>query len=109
MAEVRRRRFQGPLAVPLPYSSEFGAYGWVPRCLCTAYGKGSLYEGTEGELYDRSEDPGQRHNLWDDPARKHLKSGHLAQFNDSRSVPEPHFPALLWIGISKGHSRHLGM
>jgi arylsulfatase A-like enzyme len=38
--------------------------GW----LCTAYEPGPLYEGTEGELYDLSEDPLQWRNLWDDPA-----------------------------------------
>jgi len=36
--------------------------------LCSAYGKSSLYDGTEGELYDMNEDPGQVINLWDDPA-----------------------------------------
>ena len=28
------------------------------------------YDGTEGELYDHVEDPLQRTNLWDDPARR---------------------------------------
>ncbi|MGH9030182.1 MAG: sulfatase family protein [Acidimicrobiales bacterium] len=37
--------------------------GW----LCTAYEPGPLYEGTEGELYDLSEDPLQWVNRWDDP------------------------------------------
>jgi arylsulfatase A-like enzyme len=37
--------------------------GW----LCTAYEPGPLYEGTEGELYDLTEDPLQWVNRWDDP------------------------------------------
>lgn len=43
--------------------------GW----LCTAYRPCSLYEGTEGELYDLSEDPGALTNLWDDPSRQAIK------------------------------------
>jgi arylsulfatase A-like enzyme len=35
--------------------------GW----LCTAYEKSALYDGTEGELYNLTEDPEQRTNLWD--------------------------------------------
>ncbi|MDA0977435.1 MAG: sulfatase-like hydrolase/transferase [Proteobacteria bacterium] len=35
--------------------------GW----LCTTYEKSSLYEGSEGELYNLNEDPGQLHNLWE--------------------------------------------
>ncbi len=39
---------------------------WV----CTAYKPGTLYDGSEGELYNLAEDPLQRVNLWDDPARR---------------------------------------
>lgn len=43
----------------------------------TAYAKSSLYEGTEGELYDMQADPDQLENLWDDPdyrvAKEELK------------------------------------
>jgi hypothetical protein len=35
--------------------------GW----LCTSYEKSALYDGTEGELYNLTEDPEQRTNLWD--------------------------------------------
>lgn len=35
--------------------------------LCTAYEKSHLYDGTEGELYDMTEDPDQLRNLWRDP------------------------------------------
>jgi arylsulfatase A-like enzyme len=36
---------------------------------CVAYEHTVTYDGTEGELYDLEEDPRQRVNLWDDPAR----------------------------------------
>ena len=36
--------------------------GW----LCTAYQPSHLYDGSEGELYNLSEDPDQLVNLWDD-------------------------------------------
>lgn len=38
--------------------------GW----LCTTYQKSHLYDGTEGELYNMSEDPDQLVNRWNDPA-----------------------------------------
>lgn len=41
--------------------------------LCTAYGKSSVYDGSEGELYDMVEDPDQLVNLWDDPAYRDKK------------------------------------
>ncbi|MBW2282081.1 MAG: sulfatase-like hydrolase/transferase [Deltaproteobacteria bacterium] len=53
--------------------------GW----LCTAYEKGTEYEGTEGELYDMRADPLQRVNLWDDPARKALRRELVADLYDS--------------------------
>ncbi len=42
--------------------------------LCSAYEPSSLYDGSEGELYDLRNDPNQFENLWDDPARKILRS-----------------------------------
>jgi hypothetical protein len=36
--------------------------------LYSEYGPGTLHEGTEGELYDLSDDPLQRVNRFDDPA-----------------------------------------
>lgn len=38
--------------------------GWT----CTAYAPGTLHDGTEGELYNLTEDPLQHVNLWDDSA-----------------------------------------
>ena len=52
--------------------------GW----LCTAYGKSSLYEGTEGELYDLKEDPNQLINLWSDQSMQPIKSDLIADLKD---------------------------
>jgi len=54
---------------------------------CTLYQTSSLYDGTEGELYDLREDPHQWHNLWDDPERQALKRDLIADLRD-------HLPAL---------------
>lgn len=47
--------------VDLSLQSIYHRDGW----LCTAYGAGSVYDGSEGELYHMATDPGQRLNLWD--------------------------------------------
>jgi uncharacterized sulfatase len=61
--------------------------------LCTAYEPSSLYAGDEGELYDLQEDPGQRHNLWDDAGRRKLRDELVADLYDHlpsrRSPPLP--------------------
>jgi arylsulfatase A-like enzyme len=41
--------------------------------IVTAYGKSSIYDGTEGELYDLGNDPMQWRNLWDEPIAAALK------------------------------------
>ena len=33
---------------------------------CVLYERNKTYEGTEGELYDLNEDPGELVNLWDE-------------------------------------------
>ena len=43
--------------------------GWT----VTAYGKTSIYDGSEGELYDLTNDPRQWRNLWDDPSAAAMK------------------------------------
>jgi len=48
----------------------------------TAYLPGTIYEGTEGELYDMTDDPEQRVNRWDDPALAALRSDLLAHMQD---------------------------
>ncbi len=50
----------GPIDMHL--KSVYEQSGW----LCTTYGKSHLYDGSEGELYDMTEDPDQLVNLWND-------------------------------------------
>ena len=62
--------------------------GWI----VTAYGKSSIYEGTEGELYDLKNDPRQWRNLWDDPAAAAMKKDLL---DDLRArTPQARTPRL---------------
>ncbi len=56
--------------------------GWV----CTTYQPGFSHNGTEGELYDCTEDPLQRVNRWDDPALAGLRSDLLADLWDHQPV-----------------------
>jgi arylsulfatase A-like enzyme len=56
--------------------------GWV----CTAYGPGFVHDGSEGELYDLGDDPLQRVNLWDDPARRPLRDDLLGDLRDHQPV-----------------------
>lgn len=58
----------------------------------TAYLPGTIYDGTEGELYDHGNDPQQWRNLWNDPAYKALKSDLLADLRDN--LPPVHEPRL---------------
>ncbi|HVF32603.1 MAG TPA: sulfatase-like hydrolase/transferase [Acidimicrobiales bacterium] len=58
------------------------------RWVCTAYRPGTVHDGTEGELYDLVDDPLQRVNRWDDPARRSLRDDLLDDLRSSQ--PEPH-------------------
>ena len=49
--------------------------GWT----VTAYGKTSIYDGSEGELYDLKNDPRQWRNLWDEPSAAAMKKDLLAE------------------------------
>jgi arylsulfatase A-like enzyme len=49
---------------------------------CTAMGRGTLHDGTEGELYDHRNDPLQQVNLWNDPSHQSLKSDLLSDLRD---------------------------
>ena len=51
--------------------------GW----LITRYHPGSVYYGTEGELYQMTEDPMQMENRWDDPSLASVKSELLAELS----------------------------
>ncbi len=63
--------------------------GWI----CTAYEASSCCDGTEGELYDCTEDPLQWDNLWDDPARRSLRDDLVADLRahlvEARAEPLP--------------------
>jgi arylsulfatase A-like enzyme len=56
--------------------------GWV----CTTYLPGHVHDGTEGELYDLSQDPLQQVNRWDDPSLASLRSDLLADLWDHQPV-----------------------
>jgi arylsulfatase A-like enzyme len=43
--------------------------GWI----VTSYGKSSIYDGSEGELYDLANDPKQWRNLWNEPSSQAMK------------------------------------
>lgn len=58
----------------------------------TAYLPGTIYDGTEGELYDHKNDPQQWRNLWNDPAYQAMKSDLLADLKDN--IPPVHEPRL---------------
>ncbi len=58
----------------------------------TAYLPGTIYDGTEGELYDHKNDPQQWRNLWNDPAYQALKSDLLADMKDN--LPPVHEPQM---------------
>ncbi len=62
--------------------------GWV----CTAYERGAMYAGTEGELYDLREDPRQWRNLWDDPGYRSRRSDLVADLYDH--LPRERSPKL---------------
>jgi arylsulfatase A-like enzyme len=62
--------------------------GWI----VTAYGKTSLYEGNEGELYDLKNDPKQWRNLWDEPSAAAMKRDLLADLRTR--TPKPREPRL---------------
>lgn len=50
------------------------------------------YDGTEGELYDLSEDPHAWHNLWSDPARRRLRDELIADLR--AHLPAQRSPSL---------------
>jgi arylsulfatase A-like enzyme len=63
--------------------------GWV----CTTYERGTVHDGTEGELYDMAEDPLQRVNRWDDPALRGVRDDLVADLRASaRPARSPRLP-----------------
>jgi len=63
--------------------------GWV----MTTYRRGSVHDGSEGELYDLDEDPLQRVNRWDDPACRGIRDDLLADL--MANLPPARQPKLL--------------
>ena len=62
--------------------------GWT----CTAYEAGGIYDGTEGELYDLSDDPLQWVNRWDDPGCRGRRTEMVAELYET--LPTPRQPKL---------------
>jgi arylsulfatase A-like enzyme len=62
---------------------------------CTVYEQSSLYDGTEGELYDHANDPQQWRNLWDEPRYRSLKSDLVADLYDHLPPARP--DKLSWV------------
>ncbi len=62
--------------------------GWV----CTAYEKSTLYDGSEGELYDLANDPHQWRNLWHEPRYKAHRDALVADLR--ASLPPARAPQL---------------
>jgi len=60
--------------------------------VCTAYEKSSLYDGSEGELYDLRNDPHQWRNLWSEPAQRRRRDEMVADLY--RSLPLARLPKL---------------
>jgi arylsulfatase A-like enzyme len=89
-ADADRRGFQRVLT---EWDSELFGVGVHLRTicrdgyLCTAYQPGFSHDGTEGELYDLTEDPLQRINRWDDPAVAALRSDLVTDLFDHQPAP----------------------
>lgn len=60
--------------------------GWV----CTTYQRGSMHDGSEGELYSLVDDPLQQVNRWDDPSLRSLRDDLIADLWDHQPrLPSP--------------------
>jgi len=62
------------------------------RWVCSAYLRGTVHDGSEGELYDLDDDPLQQHNRWHDPACRSQRDDLVADLWDNQ--PPPHDPRL---------------
>jgi uncharacterized sulfatase len=54
------------------------------------------YRQPYGELYDLQEDPGEIHNLWDDPSHRELKTRLLQQYAWAQMGKEPLWMPRVW-------------
>ncbi|MFT7219848.1 MAG: arylsulfatase A-like enzyme [Candidatus Azotimanducaceae bacterium] len=68
--------------------SVYQSGGW----LCTAYESSFMYDGSEGELYNMTEDPQQRVNLWNDPGYAEKRRALVAEIYST--IPKNREPAL---------------
>jgi len=95
-AEAQRRQ-----RVLTEWDSEFNGISIHMRTMyrdgftCTVYEKSSLYDGSEGELYDHANDPQQWSNLWDDPRYRGLKADFIADLYDH--LPPARVDRLQWV------------
>jgi hypothetical protein len=64
--------------------------GWV----CTAYRRGTVHDGSEGELYDLTDDPLQRVNRWDDPAAAGVRADLVDELAAQARIHPPRSPRL---------------
>lgn len=62
--------------------------GWV----VTVYGAGGGYDGTEGELYDLTEDPHEWVNRWEEPSLRSFRQDLVADLHEH--LPPPRVPRL---------------
>ena len=76
----------GPIDMHL--ASIYEQSGW----LATRYRESTLYDGSEGELYNMSEDPQQTVNLWTDPSSKGIRDD-LVDLLEAR-LPKTRSPRL---------------
>jgi arylsulfatase A-like enzyme len=52
--------------------------------VCTAYERGTVHDGTEGELYSLTEDPTQIVNRWDDPSWRATRDELVGELRNHR-------------------------
>ncbi|HET6774549.1 MAG TPA: sulfatase-like hydrolase/transferase [Acidimicrobiales bacterium] len=64
--------------------------GWV----CTAYRRGTVHDGSEGELYDLTDDPLQRVNRWGDPAAAGVRADLMDELAAHARSHPPRSPRL---------------
>ena len=57
--------------------------------VCTTYLPGTVHDGSEGELYDLTDDPLQRVNRFDDPAVRALRDDLIGEARDVRPPTTP--------------------
>lgn len=96
-ADAEARRFERVLT---EWDSELFGVGVHARTItrdgyvCTTYLAGSVHDGTEGELYDMTDDPLQRVNRWADPAFAALRSDLVADLWDHQPPMKSPLPTV---------------